>query len=184
MKLREIIDIAITYLNLNDELKVLGVNTTPLSNKKLKLLIRCANVVNTEIATDFIRLVNTEKMTVEGGKVDYHGFSKRVIDIVSVIKEGERIRFTAYPNYLAIGETDGEVEINYNYLPEEIGLDDEMAFSARVSPTTFAAGIVAEYSLVNNMYEEAVAYERKFRDGLKANISRNAAGYVRSRRWV
>ena len=183
MKLNEVLEIAIMYLNLSDELKVTGENRTPLSNRKLKILIRCANVIYGEIASDYMHLLAKDTLVVIDNKVSYQSFNNRVIDIVGVEKNGERVNFTIYPNYLEV-DAAGEVDIKYNYLPVDLGLDDEIAYGINLAPTTFASGIAGEYSLVNNLYEEAVAFERKFKEGIRSNLSIKKSKYVKERRWV
>jgi len=182
MKLYEVLDTAIMYLNLSDEIRVTG-DRTPLTNKKLKTLIRCANVIISEIASDYLPLKEKQIVTVIDNKVSYQSFDRRVIDVEKVIKDDEIIPFTVYPNYLEI-ESEGEVEILYHYLPQEISLDDEVPYGVNLSPVTLASGIAAEYSLVNNMYEEALSFERKFKEGLINNMSSPKSRYIKARRWL
>ncbi|MGI6701014.1 MAG: hypothetical protein ACOX3U_00880 [Christensenellales bacterium] len=183
MKLNEVIDTALVYLNLNDEIKVTGADLTPLSNRKLRILLRCANIVYSEIASDYMPLKAKETLVAIDNKVAYQSFSRRVIEVVKVVKDGANIPFSAYPNYLEVN-AQGEVEIIYHYLPQEISLDDEIEYGVGLSPTAFAAGIAAEYSLVNGMYDEAVAFDRKYREALIGGMSRSKSGYIKGRRWL
>lgn len=182
MKLNEVLDIAIMYLNLSDELNVTGAVRTPVNNKKLKSLLRCANVVYSEIASDYMPLKDSITLNVSENKVSYQSFPRRVIDVVKVIIDGVNVKYIMYPNYLRV-EAQGNVEIDYHYLPEDIALDDELDYSVKLAPTTFAAGIAAEYALINNMYEEAVAFERKFREGLRSNSTVKKSQHIKGRRW-
>lgn len=182
MKLYEIIDIALTYLNLSDEIKVIGLNRTPITNKKLKVLLRCANIIYSEIASDYMPLKAKETITVDDNIIKYSVFSKRIIDIVKILKDNQMVNFTLYPNYIEVN-AEGDVEVIYNYLPNEITLDDDIAYGIKLSPITFAAGVAGEYALVMNMYEEALAFERKFKEGIINNVSEKKSRYLKKRRW-
>ncbi len=183
MKLYEVMEIALMYLGLNDEIKVQGGNRTPISNKKLKILLRCANVIYGEIASDYLGLKKKETLAVIEGKIAYQSFAQRVIDVIKVLKDGEKIDFTVYPNYLEVSGQ-GLVDVVYHYLPEDLTLDDEIAYGTGLSPVTFAAGIAGEYSLVNNMYDEAFAFEKKFREGLRAALTSGKSRHIKARRWI
>lgn len=183
MKLYEILDIAIMYLGLEEELVVQGANRTSLNNKKIKCLIRCANTIYSEIATDYMRLRHKEKIYAIDNRVSYQSFEKRIIDIEKIIKENKAISYTIYPNYLEVSE-DGELEIIYHYLPKELELDSEVAYNVCLAPTTFASGVASEYALVNNMYDEALVYERKFKEGMRANQHNKKSQTIKSRRWL
>ncbi len=183
MKLREVVDKAVFYLGLSDELILEGSNATPETNKKIATLIRCANVIQGEIASDYIPLIAKETVTSDNYELQYSYFSRRLISINSCLYKGRKIKFKVYPTYLEVSEN-GEIEVQYNYLPEDIGLDDDVPYLATLSPSTFAYGIAGEYAIVNKMYEEAILFERRFKEGMVSDTSIKNATYVKERRWI
>ena len=61
MELKEAIQISLTYLGDEDA----SVNNKTAQHPRLKLLVKCANLVIKEIATDFIPLIETEQVNAE-----------------------------------------------------------------------------------------------------------------------
>jgi hypothetical protein len=183
MKLNEVLDIAVMYLGLDGEIKTTGENRTPVTNPKLRTLIKCANVVYSEIASDYMRLPFKEEITAVEGRIVFTSFTRRVIDVVSVRKDGAVVPFTVYPDYLEV-DADGALEIKYHYLPNELELDSDIAAGISLTIATFAAGIAGEYALINGMYEESVAYERKFKEGILSNLQSARPKYLKCGRWL
>jgi len=149
----------------------------------LNLLVDCGNLVYSELAGEYIPLVNSENFYNETGIVEFSAFSKNVIDILSVSDlAGNKLYFCVYSNYLNAPR--GEIIVTYSYLPKRVNLGDQLDFClGKLSDRIIAYGICAEYSVVKGMLNEAAYFDKKFKDSL-LNVSRPKNVYIPPRRWL
>lgn len=153
------------------------------SEKELSLLLRCMNLVSNEIAADYFPLKATETLTAAEGSIQYTDFSKTPLDIYSVRKEGAACPFKLYPTELVTGE--GEFTVDYTYLPKKAELLEELDFSeGKINRRIMAYGLAAEYCLICGMYEEAIIWDKRYKDSLKAAARTLRSFRLPIRRWL
>lgn len=153
MTVKEILNTAAALLRLDN-----------LSDRETELLLRCFNLVYTEIACDYIPMTEEEMAESKGGKIEYASFKKIPLNIISVESGGVRQKFSLRPSFFTAPE--GEVKVVYSYIPAELGLDDSVGFGSRISPAVFAYGTAAEYALINSEFDESQMWDKRYRDGL------------------
>lgn len=180
MKLKEIIEIALTYLG--DDEPYVSEQTS--KHPKIQLLIKCANLVIKEIACDYIPLIQEEIIQIKDGKFDYDSFPMRVREVLKVtdLDSGVRVKFRQNPNYCNV-EMSKNALVKYSYIPDDIGVDDECVLSPKISAKTLALGVAAEYSLIEGLYEQSVMFGEKFREDIKGACRRNCELRMRPRVW-
>jgi hypothetical protein len=139
---------------------------SPDTDRELSLLLKCFNLIYGEIACDYVPLKAIETVERADGRIEYGGLSKGVIDILSVRDGGGvKIDFKLNPTYIQGAE--GLNEIAYTYMPEELGIEDEIAYETqKVSSLTFAYGTASEYCLIRSQFEEAETWEKRYKDAL------------------
>lgn len=183
MKVKDIMMKAAFLLGNADDLKnyLDGIGTN--GKKQAELLLQCFNLVENELALDYIPLVKEEKFTLENGKLPYSAFSSSVVRILRVEDEnGENVPFRLFAAYM---EADKKtVIVRYAYTPEEKTIDGESAYLAGVSERLIAFGMAAEYCTALGMYAEAAIWDKKYKEGIEAARTVGTKQKLPSRRWV
>lgn len=178
MKLKEVIEICLTYLGDEDP----TISSSTKTTAKIKLLVRCANMVIKEIASDYLPLTANKACTVKDGEVEYSTLDYRVKEVLSVKSNGVEVEWSAKPSKLIV-KSEGEVDIKYSYLPTDVDLDDECDVDVRVSPVCLAIGACAEYSVIEGNYEQAVMMNDKFMDSIAIACRNNREKKIKGRVW-
>jgi hypothetical protein len=157
--------------------------TTTQLQQEADAFLRCYNMVENEVALDYLPLTTEQRLETESGKLVYTAFLRTPVSIVSVTdRYGNRLPYTVYPAYLRTKQ--GTAVVTYSYAPTSKTLSGESEFVARVSQNLLAFGVAGEYCLTKGMYEEAVVWDKKFRDALLCACAQNSPHVVRSRRWI
>ena len=197
MKLREIIKLSAIMLNLDEILSsedlyddtydITSEDTTLTEGESIdisfNLLIRCFNLAYSEIATDYIPLIDCCKITVENGEYNLSNLTKKFYKLVKLEdKYGSAVKCNIYNNVLKA--KDGEYNLIYCYLPSFATLNSDIIdFNGKVVDRIFAYGLNKEYCYICGMYDEANSYKEKFEDCLKScsTIKKNLV--LPRRRW-
>lgn len=158
-------------------------NSTATAQEEIATLLRCYNLVENEIALDYLPLTVEERVSSSDGKCFYTAFSKTPISILSVTDDrGNKLPYEIFPEYLTTSA--GDVYVTYTYAPESKNANSPCSYSGRVSKRLLAYGVATEYCLINGLYEEAVMWDKKYKDALLCISSANKPKIVRARRWV
>jgi len=176
MLLREILKISAALLGLKTD-----IDTTTTGDPEAKRLLECADLVMSEVTSDYFPLYKEEKIITGTGCIYYDELLLPVLDIAEIRADGESVRYECYPFYLKT-VAGREVVIKYAYLADGLELDSDISL-LKVSPRTFALGICAYYSLMNGMPDEAVLYDRQFKDSLIAAARKRGEIKMRVRNW-
>ena len=177
MTMKEIVTLTAFYLQLEDVL-----NGEPSGGETQAKLLKCANLARGEIASDYFPLLTTERISSADGIIPPASLEKRLIDVKRVMRNGIAAAFKVYP--AAIKTVAGEVEIEYSYLPGDAELNEDAGFSDKISARAIAYGAAAEYCLVAGLFEEAVIWEKRFKDSLLAAQSKKSEIRVKPREWI
>lgn len=147
-----------------------------------KELLRCFNVVESELAMDFLPLKTEETLETETGAIAYTQLSKKAVQIVKVSDEwGGSVRYDLYGEYMKTKS--GKVTVVYTYVPEEKSFGEESDFQRLASKRLFAYGIAAEYCLKAGLYDEAEVWDKKYKDGINAAYKQAPCKHIRRRTW-
>ncbi len=152
--------------------------------KKLaEALLRCFNIVESELAVDYLPLFAEEEMETETGVVYYSELARSAVRVVKVTDAwGNETPFKLFPEYLKTQA--GKVKIRYTYAPQEKTLDGSSDFLLYASVRLFAYGIAAEYSLSCGYFEDAAVWDKKYKDAIAAAYRKKPCKRIQSRRWV
>jgi hypothetical protein len=172
MKVKEIVDIASFYLGLDED-----------DAEARAALLRCANLVLNEIVCDYFPLRGETAAASVNGVVRFDALAERVLEIVSVESNGVRVKFKCFPGYLK-AECSGTVKVNFSYVPEDRGENDDADVPEKIAPRLTAYGAAAEYCLLRGMFEEAVIWEKRFRDSLAAALKKQREIRIPARAWL
>ncbi len=177
MKIKECIKLAGVLLNLGDVLKSTTLTDTD------KLLVRCANNCINEIASEYLPLIDEKTVRASGGKIMYSSLGTTIYDVIDVKFEGRKAEFELMPSFIRV-KKDRNYTVKFCYCPSELTAEDNVPMSLLVTGRIIAYGIAAEYMLINGFYEEAVTFDRVFKDALIRAAYGKKERRVKSRRWL
>ncbi|MBQ8428205.1 MAG: hypothetical protein IJX18_03005 [Clostridia bacterium] len=146
-------------------------------------LLRCFNVIEHELAVDFLPIKTEETVETDTGAIVYNALSKKAVQIVKVLDEwGMAVRYDTYGEYLKTRV--GKVTVVYTYEPEEKSLGGESDFQRVASKRLFAYGMAAEYCLKAGLYDEAAVWDKKYKEAVEAAYKQSPGKNIRRRLWL
>ena len=151
--------------------------------KAAEVLLNCFNIVENELALDYLPLYAEDEIETELGQVYYSKLSKSAVRILSATDEwGNRAKFKLFPKYLLTQP--GKVVIRYTFTPEKKEMDDDSDFILQASSRLLALGIAAEYCIATGLYEEAEIWDKKYKNAIAATYENKRCERIASRRWI
>ena len=160
------------------------------ANRELQLIIRCANLVAKEIACDYVPLLHTQKIVCGGGTVPYDAFDKTLLEIKTwkVWQNavgggvGGNVNYYTFSDYVEVQP--GEYEVSYTFIPETKGFFDDTDYGGtKISDRILAYGTAAEFCLISGLYDDALIWERRYKDALMIASKKTNAVFLPRRRW-
>lgn len=152
--------------------------------KKTDFLLRCYNIVENEIALDYLPLTAEEYVVGGTDRIQYTSFSRTPVSVISVTDErGNKLPYTVFPEYLSVPDA-GTAVVTYSYAPEQKALSGQTDYGAGLPERLFAYGVACEACVIGGAYDEATAWDKKYKDALMSAHSRNRPKVIRSRRWA
>lgn len=148
-----------------------------------KTLLQCYNLIENELALDYFPLIAEDEVQTNTGMVDFSNLSCAMTKIWGVTDmNGEAVKYRLFPKY--IKTQPGRLKIRYIYAPQEKTADEECEFAAAVSKRMVAYGMAAEYCMHMGLYEEADAWDKKYKGAIEAAYKGTPCKRISSRRWV
>lgn len=177
MTLKECITLAASMLNLGEVLKSSNLTDTD------KLLIECGNNCLDEIATEYLPLEVEKEVEATGGQIAYSLLGETVFDITGVFREGNKAKYKLMPSHIKV-DKDGKYTVRFCTRPSTLGANDELPLLLHLTPRIVAYGIAAEYLLISGFYEEAMTYDKRFKDALVRMTGGRGEKQIKLRRWL
>ncbi len=174
MKIKEIVQLADAFLQTETPPALFSKTvldaelTAALSVKPLSLLLSCVNLTLSEAAAEYLPLVSRQKVTPIEGKILYSAFEKDIVTLLRIMdKNGTRLRYRYRPSYIE-ADAEGECDAVYSYRPNYKGfLEEAEKGSSALTARVVAYGAAAEYCLITGRYEEAVTWDKRYKEGLQ-----------------
>ena len=150
---------------------------------KVESMVGLTNLVLNELSGSYIPMVKTKMLTAENGEIEYSKIDDKVIKICSVrLASGEQIDFELGTESLIVAHSN--VEVEFNYLPPEYTLTEEIGYKDKDIPVrVIAYGVMAELAICEGKFDEAVTYHKRSVDSL-AQICLPKNSTVKARRWA
>ena len=183
MTVKEILLAAAGILGKADEVKAYFDGTDNEAEADVENLLRCFQLVESELAIDYLPLHAEEEVETQTGAIFFDEFTRSPVRILRVCDEGGKsCSFKLFPEY--VKTQSGKVTVTYTYLPNKKALDGESDYKAQASVRLFAYGIAAEYTLACGMFEDAAVWDKKYKDAIAAAYRSTPSRVMRSRRWA
>lgn len=183
MTVKEVVLLAATELGIADDVQAYIESESGAGERETKLLVECFNIVENELALDYLPLYAEEELCTETGAILFSQLGDSAVRILRVEDEwGNGLKFSLFPVYLKTQP--GKVKVTYTYTPKRKELNGSSDFVLQASPRLLAHGIAAEYSLATGRFEEAAIWDKKYKDGIQAAYKAAPCKKMRSRRWA
>ncbi|MBO5240986.1 MAG: hypothetical protein J6B56_06180 [Clostridia bacterium] len=183
MTVKEIVLAAATELGILDTVNAYLSGTSTDGEAEANALLRCFNLVENEVALDYLPLIAEEEVVTKTGVIYYSSLSREAARVLGVWDgAGNAATFKLFGEYLKTQPD--RVRVRYTYIPSEKTFRDDSDFALRASVRLFAYGIAAEYSLASGLFEEAAVWDRKYKEAIKAAYCGQPIRRIRSRRWA
>ncbi len=189
MKIKDIVEMSANLLQLDDILKLntFTGNTEEetieaKTKNSLDLLVKCANLSLSVLASDKFKLIKNEKIATETGEIKFDSFEKKVFEILKVKLNKESVEFKVYPNFLDCSKA-GNYLVTYAYLPDFKNLEEEIVdFDKSVPIYIMAYFTASEFCYISGDFEDASAWEQKYKEAV-SNLTSTRSKKVPERRW-
>ena len=185
MTVKEILKLAIEFVG-EKELAIKLDTEEELSEKeteKMKTMLSCFNLVNQEIAGEYLPFLTREDVDVMSGKIFFSDLSKTVINIYEVKdKFGFNLPFKVISNCVEVKRKPKSVI--YSFLPEMLTLDDEVEFFNGLSARVYAYGIASEFLLQSGLGDDAEIWEERYKESLFILSRKRGEHRLPKRSWL
>ncbi len=184
VSVKEVLCAAARALGIEKEVNMyLDGDETSLGQRDTEILVECFNRVENDLALEYLLLNAEEEVESQTGVIPYSSFSRPVTRILSVEgKDGASVKYKLFPDRL---ETQaGKVCIAYTYAPSEKTLEDNGEYEHAVASRLFLYGMAMEYCLTAGELENADAWDKKYREALRAACKPRAVKRMRARGWL
>ena len=151
--------------------------------EKLDLMVKCFNLVNQEIASDYLPFLTKEEIDAENSILNFSELDKTVINVYELKNRfGMSLKYKLFSNHLQIN---GHAKtIVYSFLPDEKTIDDEVEMLNGLSKRLYAYGIASEFLLIDGMSEDAEIWEDRFKQGLFVLSRKRGEHILPKRKWA
>lgn len=183
MTVKEILLEAAALIGVEDKVKNYIEASKGDGEKETQVLLRCFNLVEDQLAIEYLPLKCEETLSTETGAIYFKQLKKPIVRVMKVEDSfGNEIAYKLFPDYIKTAA--GTVCVSYCYSPIEKTIGEESDFNALVTKRTFAYGIAAEYCMACGLYEESAVWERKYKHSIEAAYRAQPSKTLASRRWV
>lgn len=165
MQVKDVIKLACEMTDNNDLIDAIDNNNlTDDEQVTIDCLVGCFNLINNEVASEYIPLLHKETMKTQDFKINFDDFSKKMLEIISIKdKLGRNVKYKRFDSYIMTKAN--EVEIIYSYLPEDVGINNEI--SSLLPERVYAYGIAREYLFMQSMFDDAQLWDSRFKNSLR-----------------
>ena len=185
MTIKEIVRSAAYMLGKTDVVSHLDGNTNVGSEtlQSTSLLANLCTLVLDELSSTYLPMVKKETVSSSSGKYPFNQFREKVIKVVAVYNmDGEKIDFSLDEHYVLTNAS--KCTIEYEYAPKNYTLEDTIGYSEMdVAVSILAYGVAAEYSISQELFEQAVMYHKRYVDAI-AEICLPKNKKIKARSWV
>ena len=185
MTVKDIVKLVCEFVGESEIFSKLSLNS-PLNEReveKVDRMVRCFNLVNQEIASDYLPFLTKEEVDVENSILNFSELKKKVFNIFEVKnKFGVKLNFKVISNYIEIS---GKAKtVVYSFFPDELDIEDEVELYCGLSARVYAYGIASEYLLIDGVSEDAEIWENRFKESLFLLSRKHGEHILPKRRWL
>ncbi len=151
--------------------------------RKVEQMTNCFNLVNQEIASDYLPLLKKETLKEETSMINFADLTETVVHILEIKNRfGISLKFRLFPNY---AEISGRAKtVVYSFLPKELTQESEIEMLCGLSPRIYAYGVASEYLLIDGLTDDAEIWEERFKESLFMLSRKSGEHRLPRRKWL
>lgn len=182
MTIKDAVYYSAMFLQLDETCQVLENGET---DDETDRLLRLANLVASEIASEYYPLKSSVKLTTnDNAEIMLSDFPCNVVDIYSAVNtDGISVGIKQYHDRIILPKK-GEYEIVYSFVMPTLTLDSEIPFPSKIGARVLAYGIACEYCLISSMADEGALWDKRYKDALENGTTPKREMRVKRRRWI
>ena len=130
------------------------------------ILVRCYNLVEQELATDYFPILEVDKFFHVEDKIYYKDFSRKGYMIKGVQDfRGDKVNYVLRLEYLELQKNydGGTFFVKYYYTPDEKDFHSQCTYGVEYI-NILKYGVASEYCLVTGDFEQAKIYNDKYKE--------------------
>ena len=157
MKVSEVIELSALLLDIE------------LTEEVKPILVRCYNLVEQELATDYFPILEVDKFFHVEDKIYYKDFSRKGYMIKGVQDfRGDKVNYVLRLEYLELQKNydGGTFFVKYYYTPDEKDFHSQCTYGVEYI-NILKYGVASEYCLVTGDFEQAKIYNDKYKEIIK-----------------
>ena len=133
------------------------------------ILVRCYNLIEHELATDYFPILEVDKFFNVDDKIYYKDFSRKGYMIKGVQDfRGDKVNYVLRLEYLELQKNydGGTFFVKYYYTPDEKDFHSQCTYGVEYI-NILKYGVASEYCLVTGDFEQAKIYNDKYKEIIK-----------------
>ena len=180
VNVKDIVGQVLVRLGIDDRYDI---DNIPEDDSEIAIIVKCLNMIVSEIASDYVEVLHTETMQVVNNIIPYENFSNRLICVKKIILEnGLKVNYKLYPTHIKLDNC-SSAEVTYCYLPKELSLKDIVDLPPNITLLALVFGTLGEYCLINGRYEDSMIYDKRYREMLRVANRATKEIKLKARSW-
>ena len=188
MTTKQVLETAATFLG-KEELLLCPYFTgedseiTEEDKKELDLLLRCLNLIISEIATDYLSIYKQKDLIFENDEYNLQDVDTNIFQIVKLENtNGENVKFRIFGDKLKAKVKNAT--ITYTSFAEKCTLDGNVeTFGGKMPCRVLAYGTAMEYSFISSLHDDADIWESRYKNALLILSQKKHNVVMPKRRW-
>ncbi len=189
MSTKQVLELAATFLGKESLLSCAyftqnSNDITDEEQKELDILLRCLNLVVSDISTEYLPIYKEKDITFIDGQKKLSEIDSDLFQIVSLKDHYDNnIRFRIFDSHISANTEYAHVV--YTVFAKNCTLDGDIdEFSVRLPDRVLAYGTAMEYSFISSLFDDAQIWESRYKNSLLALSSKKHDVVMPKRRWL
>ena len=152
--------------------------------KELDILLRCLNLVVSEISTEYLPIYHEKEVTFSDGKLLLSEIDKDLFQICSLKDQfGNNVKFRIFDSHIKANVTNATVV--YTVFASACTLEGNVdEFCVKIPDRVFAYGTAMEYSFISSLFDDAQIWGSRYKNSLLSISSKKHNVVMPKRRWL
>lgn len=150
-------------------------------NKEVEKFVKCFNLINNEIASEFVPIKKVEQLETHDGKILFSNFSAKPYKILYVKNSlGRKVRFKVFEDHIVAFCK--KAIVAYSILPSTLDLNG--SFDSFLPERIYGYGVAREYLFMQGKFDDADVFEERFKNSLEYICRQTPHARLPRRRWI
>lgn len=153
------------------------------SEKDLKLILDCINIVQMQISTDFHSLFYDEEIEVSNGEFSIENLSQKLYKVKQITQNDDLVKYSFIKDKIVL--CDGKYRIKYAYVPDDVDFASTLeTHNGNLTILSLAYGVCSQFCLIKGIADESEVWQEKFEMSLLSNFKKVGEIKIKPRRWL